>query len=99
MEQNANASKKLIGKVTDEERSTIKLLYEKKNGLVELAKCLNETNMQLYDRVATDLGSVTIDFNNWWSQKSEKYQWENILGYQWEIQFETGEIFLVRQPS
>lgn len=97
MEQNSSASKKLIGKVTAEERDTIKLLYEKKNGLIELVRSLNESNMHLYDRITIDLGRITIDFNNWWSEKSEKYQWENIEGYQWEIKFETGEIYLVRQ--
>ena len=97
MEQNANPSKKLVGKVTLEERDTIKLLYEKKNGLIELAKCLNESNMSLYDKITKDLGSVTIEFNNWWSEKCDKYSWENILGYHWEINFDTCEIFLVRQ--
>ena len=59
MEQNSNTSKKLIGKVTDEERDTIKHLYEKKNGLVELAKCLNESNIYLYDK-----NNCCIDFRN-----------------------------------
>lgn len=97
MEQDSNTSKKLIGKITDEERDTIKQLYEKKNGLVELAKSLNESNIDLYDKITLDLGRVTIEFNDWWAEKSDKYQWENILGYQWEIQFQTGEIFLVHQ--
>ena len=33
--------KKLIGKVTEEEKKEIQSLYERKNGLTELAKILN----------------------------------------------------------
>ena len=95
MEQNTINSKKLLGSVTREERDEIKSLFERKNGLVELSKCLNDTNMHLYDKIVSDLGIVSTQFNDWWTEKSNKYNWDNILGYQWEINFNTGEIFLV----
>jgi CXXX repeat modification system protein len=95
MEQNTTNSKKIIGKVTNEERDEIKSLYERKNGLIELSRSLNQSNMHLFDKIVSDLGSVTNQFNEWWSEKSIKYNWENILGFHWEINFNTGEIFLI----
>ncbi len=94
MEQNAINSKKLLGCVSLEERDEIKSLFERKNGLIDLSKSLNDNSMHLYDKIVSDIGLVSTQFNDWWTEKSNKYNWENILGYQWEINFRTCEVFL-----
>ena len=40
--------KKIIGKVSAEEKDAIQALFERKNGLSELAKILTADNSELY---------------------------------------------------
>ena len=86
--------KKVISKVTLEERNEIQKLFERKNGLNELAKILTSDNDVLYEKLVKDLGETTTKFQNWWNRMSHKYQWESTENGNWEINFDTCEIFL-----
>lgn len=83
-----------VGKVTEEERNQILSLFERKNGLQELAKILTADNQELYEKVVTDLGATNMKFQKWWSDMAIKYGWESVDGGNWEIDFETCEIYL-----
>lgn len=87
--------KKIVGSVTEQEKNQIKELFERRNGLNELAKILTADNSDLYERLVKDLGETSTKFQNWWDTMSEKYQWEKAEGGNWEINFETCEIYLV----
>lgn len=87
--------KKLIGQVTPEERNKIQTLFERRNGLNELAKILTADNSDLYEKLVKDLGDTGSKFQNWWDTMAQKYQWESAQNGNWEINFETSEIFLV----
>lgn len=87
--------KKLVGQVTPEERNEIQTLYERRNGLNELAKILTADNVELYEKLVKDLGETGTKFQNWWDRMAQKYKWESVQGGNWEINFETCEIFLV----
>lgn len=89
--------KKLVGQVTPEERNEIQTLFERRNGLNELAKILTADNAELYDKLVKDLGETSTKFQNWWDRMADKYQWESFEGGNWEINFDTCEIFLVTQ--
>lgn len=91
------AKKKLVGHVTPEERNKIQTLFERRNGLNELAKILSTDNAELYEKLVKDLGETCTNFQNWWDRMAEKYQWESVDGGNWEINFGTCEIFLVTQ--
>ena len=88
-------TKKLIGKVTPEERNEIQTLFERRNGLNELANILTSDNEELYEKLVKDLGNTGIKFQNWWDRMAEKYQWESAENSSWEINFDTCEIYLV----
>lgn len=88
-------NKKLVGQVTPEERNEIQMLFERRNGLNELAKILTADNGELYDKLVMDLGETSTKFQGWWDTMEEKYQWESAEGGNWEINFDTCEIFLV----
>ena len=45
----------------------------------------------------SDLGETGIRFQAWWDRMSAKYQWEAIEGGNWEINFDTCEIYLVKE--
>lgn len=87
--------KKLVGHVTPEERTEIQTLFERRNGLNELAKILTADNAELYEKLVKDMGETGIRFQSWWDRMAEKYQWESTEGGNWEISFENCEIFLV----
>ena len=90
-------TKKLVGQVAPEERTEIQALFERRNGLNELTKILTADNAELYEKLVKDLGETGTRFQNWWSRMAEKYQWESAEGGNWEINFDTCEIFLVTQ--
>lgn len=89
--------KKLVGHVTPEERSEIQTLFERRNGLNELAKILTADNSGLYEKLVKDLGETGTKFQQWWDIMAEKYQWESAEDCSWEINFDTCEIYLVTQ--
>jgi CXXX repeat modification system protein len=92
--------KKLVGTVTAEERDTIRRLYERKNGLVELFKSITdidrEETSKLYDKLVRDMADTSAKYQGWFDAMSKKYKWENIPGYNWEINFEACEVFLTK---
>lgn len=87
--------KKLIGQVTPEEKKEIQTLFERRNGLNELAKILTADNADLYEKLVKDLGETGTKFQGWWDRMAQKYKWESAPDGNWEINFDTHEIFLV----
>ncbi len=87
--------KKIVGTVTAQERDEIQSLYERKNGLAELARILTAENAQLYDRLVKDMSETATKFQNWWDEMARKYQWEGVENGHWEIDFSDCSIYLV----
>lgn len=89
------AIRKKIGQVSPEERTEIQLLFERKNGLAELAKILTADNGELYEKLVKDLGETVSKYQQWWDDKAKKYEWESNPKGNWEINFQDCEITLV----
>lgn len=87
--------KKEVGRVSEQERDEIQTLFERRNGLTELAKILSVNNKELYERLVNDMGETSTKFQQWWNRMGEKYQWESADNGNWEIDFSTCEIYLV----
>lgn len=87
--------KKEVGHVTPEEAAAIRSLFERRNGLVELAKILPTDNKELYERLVKDLAATAANFQQWWDETSSRYGWESAENGNWEIDFTTNKIFLV----
>lgn len=87
--------KKLVGQVTVEEKNEIQALFERRNGLNELAKILTPENEALYQKLVKDMGETGTKFQQWWDNMSAKYQWESTPTGNWEIDFETCNIYLI----
>ena len=88
-------TKKIIGQVTAEEKNEIQTLFERRNGLNELAKIVSADNTELYEKLVKDMGETGTKFQNWWNRMADKYQWESAENGNWEINFDTCEILLV----
>ena len=87
--------KKKVGQVKPDEKNEIQALFERRNGLQELAKILTPDNQELYEKLVKDMGETGTKFQGWWDRMAQKYQWEGTADGHWEINFETCEIFLV----
>ena len=87
--------KKLVGQVTLEEKNEIQTLFERRNGLNELAKILTPDNAELYNRLVRDMGETGTEFQNWWDTMAQKYQWEKTENGRWQINFESCEVYLI----
>lgn len=85
--------RKLVGQVTEEEKNAILQLFERRNGLNELAQIVKEDD-SLYERLVTDMGQTATKFQAWWDTTARKYNWESAPNGNWEIDFNTNEIFL-----
>lgn len=88
-------TRKIVGQVTREEKDEILVLFERRNGLNELAKIVTADNTDLYEKLVKDLSETGTKFQQWWDSMADKYQWESEEGGNWEINFETCEIYLV----
>ena len=88
-------TRKIVGQVTRDEKDEILVLFERRNGLNELAKIVTADNTDLYEKLVKDLGETGTKFQQWWDSMADKYQWESEEGGNWEINFETCEIYLV----
>ena len=86
--------RKKVVQVTPEERDEIQALFERRNGLNELAQVLTADNTELYERLVTDMGKTSSLFQDWWNDMSEKYQWEAAENGSWEIDFDNCNIYL-----
>lgn len=86
--------KKEIGRVTEQERNEIQALFERRNGLNELARILTPDKTELYERLVKDMGETGTRFQGWWDSMAAKYQWESTCNGRWEIDFQTCIIYL-----
>lgn len=87
--------KKLVGNVTEEEKLEIQALFERRNGLNELAKIVTADNDALYEKLVKDLGETGRKFQDWWDRMAAQYNWESHKKGNWEINFSKNEIYLV----
>jgi len=90
-------TKKLVGKVSEEERNEIKRLHERKNGLSELFKIVDPDNLILFNRLVDDMGKTVVEFQKWWDEKSTKYHWESQSDNSWEIDFDDCSIYMIKK--
>ena len=86
--------KKIVGQVTVEEKDEILRLFERRNGLNELAKIIQADNEELYEKMIRDLGVTSTKFQQWWDRMVEKYQWESSTNGRWEIDVSNCNILL-----
>lgn len=85
-----NDMKKIVGKVTEDEKTIIKAINNHKNSLEELLLILDEGD-DIYTTVLNELNETRQKYQEWWNENYHKYQWERGEG-KWTIVFETNEI-------
>lgn len=90
-------TRKKVGQVTVEEKKEIQQLFERRNGLNELARIVTTDNSEFYEKLVKDLGETGTRFQQWWDRMAQKYNWESCDNGNWEIDFDTCDIYLVTE--
>lgn len=90
---NGNHMKRIVGQITGQERDEIRSLFERKNGLAELAKIIGDDD-RLYEKLIADMGTTGGKFQKWWDDMAAKYQWERTAEGSWQVDFDTCDIYL-----
>lgn len=90
-------TRKKVGQVTVEEKKEIQQLFERRNGLNKLARIVTTDNSELYEKLVKDLGETGTRFQQWWDRMAQKYNWESCDNGNWEIDFDTCDIYLVTE--
>lgn len=91
---------RVVGRVTAGERDEILALFERKNGLVELAHALAAVddealkNTYFYEKLVMDMGKTTTKYQQWWEKQAKLHQWDKAAGEVWEIDFDTCQVLL-----
>lgn len=94
-----------VGMVTEKEKHEILLLYERKTALVELELTLDnpwlsesERN-ELSIKLEADRRRTSKSYDSWWYNMGEKYNWKTKEKNEWQINFETNEVFFKELES
>ncbi len=87
--------RQIISRVTEAERDEIQALFERRNGLNELAQILTADKSELYERLVKDMGETGTKFQDWWDRMAAKYNWTHVENGRWEIDFNSCDIILV----
>ncbi|MDR3141389.1 MAG: CXXX repeat peptide modification system protein [Tannerellaceae bacterium] len=86
-----------IGQVSEQEKEEIRALSNHKNTLIELSKIIevNDGNRPQYEKSVKDIVEASICFQQWWDDMETKYQWKKHPAGNWEIDFQTNNVYLV----
>ncbi|MDR1403614.1 MAG: CXXX repeat peptide modification system protein [Tannerellaceae bacterium] len=89
--------RKRIGQVSEKEKEEIRVLCNRKNSLIELSKAMkvNNANKLQCEKLVKDIVEACICFQKYWDDMGIKYQWEKHPDGNWEIDFQTNDIYLV----
>jgi CXXX repeat modification system protein len=96
------AKQERIGVVSREERDLIQTLHVRKTGLAELFASVTRMDdelkaTQLYERLVEEMGTVALEYQNWWDAMVDKYGWERPHDHGWRIDFDSCSIYLERE--
>jgi CXXX repeat modification system protein len=89
-----------VGIVSDKEKNEIVVLFERGIALRELAMSLDNLELEesekenLKKSIKADLMATRETYDNWWKEKSEKYNWLSNENGSWSIDFMTNDIYL-----
>ncbi|NLI11740.1 MAG: CXXX repeat peptide modification system protein [Peptococcaceae bacterium] len=92
--------KEIVGAVTEEEKKQVMQLHERIIALDELILAINNTLLskesrdELYEKIVNDMGRTKMSYQAWWDNMNKKYNWKSVKEGNWNIDFQTNEIFL-----
>ena len=88
--------KKLLSTVSLFEKNQIRRYFERNNSLKELKLIVPLEDKTLLKQINKDINQVQLDYQNWWEAKSKEYGWVHDKFHHWEINFDTGDVTIVK---
>jgi CXXX repeat modification system protein len=86
--------KKILGKVSKDEKNEIERIFERENGLKELEVSVKDKiSSELYNKIFSDFCSNHKKMVKWWQDIRGKYNWESPENAILNIDFNTREVF------
>lgn len=85
--------REFIGTISEDDKKELIKIYERKNSLEELVIEISEEE-KMYSQIRTDLEITSVTINEWWAKIAFKYNLKFDEKGQWELNFETNEVFL-----
>ena len=94
--------KKLVGRVTPEQRDEIRALFERWDSqkrrfqffFPKENRDLSREIQDIYDDMVISMEYMLLAIAQWWDDRGAEYQWEGRESGRWEINFDTCEVFL-----
>lgn len=85
---------KYVGTVSELDKDRMIDLYEQRIALENLREVIKKTD-KLATKLIKNYDEVSNNYNNWWVEMKEKYDLESDDNGQWQLDFSTGNVYLV----
>ncbi len=86
---------KLVGQVSEIEKNDMIDICEAKVALDNLQKIVGKDEADVYEQIIHEREIVNEKYNAWWDGIRENYNFEGDEQGHWQLDFQTGEVFLV----
>jgi CXXX repeat modification system protein len=86
----------ILNRISYAETTEIRHLFERRNSLTELLLIVSPEDTDLLFQITDDLNKTKTDYQNWWNLKSKEYEWVQEANQHLEINFDTGDVLLVK---
>lgn len=86
---------KIVGKVTEKEKTDMIDICEVKVALDNLEKIIEKDQTTLVESISEERSIANDRYNTWWDNIRENYHFEGDEKGYWRLDFQTGEILLV----
>lgn len=95
--------KKLLGKVTNEEKEQVMAISRRRNALHELFSSLNSEaatpNNTLYERIVEDIGDTNQRLKDWWITTAKAHNWSFTEKDAWQVEYDSNELYLITEDT
>ena len=92
---------RLLGTLEENEKNEIEKIYYRRVTLENMILVLQERgNMEesesegLYQRLVQDMSETIKGMRDWWDKTSKCHEWEYRQENNWEVKFDSGEVYL-----
>ncbi len=86
---------KLVGHVSENEKNDMIDICEVKVALDNLEKIVGKDETDLLEQITRERDIANEKYNAWWDRIRENYDFEGDEQGHWQLDFQTGEVFLV----
>lgn len=88
--------KKVVGRVSEEEKNEIEVLFEHREALKSLVSSLSDEVLLedaiVYDKYIAEIAEINYRYRSWWERMEMQYNWPKLPKEHLTIDFNTNEV-------